>query len=211
MIFVRHGENEANLVERMTFLAPGAPLTEKGFEQARELAGELAGRCVTALYTSPLVRARQTASVLGDSFGVPAIEADGLAELRVPELEGAPLAEGLRALAEPWSRWLDAGELDYRPFPSSESAAEVIGRFQEVLREVGAAHPAAATTNEEDVVLVAHGGILQLCVPLLSVNLPPGHGRDNPLHNCARIATTLAGADRLTCVNWNGVAAGEPA
>jgi phosphohistidine phosphatase len=57
--------------------APGEPdedrrLTEEGLEQARELARRLAAEGVqpTALLTSPLVRARQTAAVLGEALGI---------------------------------------------------------------------------------------------------------------------------------------------
>ena len=57
--------------------APGEPdedrrLTEEGREQARELGRRLAGEGVrpSALLTSPLVRARQTAAVLGEALGV---------------------------------------------------------------------------------------------------------------------------------------------
>jgi phosphohistidine phosphatase SixA len=52
-------------------------LTEEGREQARELARRLAGEGVrpAAILSSPLVRARETAEILGRELGVdPAVE-----------------------------------------------------------------------------------------------------------------------------------------
>jgi len=202
-VFVRHGENEANRRERMTFLAPGASLTDLGFRQAEELADALASLKVAAVYTSPLLRAEQTARVLADRRGLtPAVRA-GLAELVVPELEGAPLAQGLAALGPAWHAWVAAGDLAYRPFPRSESGQEVLARFLAVVAEVAAAHPDAAENAGEDVLVVGHGGLFQLCLPVACANLADRHGQDNPLHNCAAVVTRLVGDD-LVCVEWDG-------
>jgi broad specificity phosphatase PhoE len=204
IVFVRHGENEANKQERMTFLAPGAALTDLGLRQAEELADALSTRAVTAIYTSPLLRAAQTARVLADRRGLePAVRA-GLAELAVPELEGSPLAEGLAALAPAWHAWVVAGDLTFRPFPRSESGAEVLTRFRAVVDGIAEAHPRAAHDDGgEDVLVVGHGGLLQLCLPVACANLGNRYGCDKPLHNCAMVVTRFV-RDDLVCAAWDG-------
>jgi len=199
---VRHGENEANKIERMTFMAPGAPLTDLGLRQAHELAEELAGKRIVAVYSSPLLRAQQTARVLGDRFDLPVTILDGLSELRVPELEGAPLRDGLAALAEPWDRWLHRDQLDFRPFTRSETGREVLTRFEESLRRVRTEYPHVLGSPDEHVALVTHGGTLQLCIPVLAGNLENGHGQATPLHNCAVVQVRVDEQWLMSCVSW---------
>ena len=83
--FLRHGD-AASGGER--------PLTDKGRKQGKTVANALndLGLEVDAIYTSPLVRARQTAEIAGDALGV---------EPRVSDLldSGATLDEIAKLLA----------------------------------------------------------------------------------------------------------------
>jgi broad specificity phosphatase PhoE len=64
----RHGETEYNAQRRFQGHLP-IPLTERGREQARELARVAARREWGALYCSPLARARETAEIVGAAIG----------------------------------------------------------------------------------------------------------------------------------------------
>src|SRR5258708_12309192 len=73
-VLVRHGEASGN--REMRYLgATDAPLTERGQAQARQLASALALYRPAALYTSPLLRARQTAEAVAAVLGL-AVVAD---------------------------------------------------------------------------------------------------------------------------------------
>ena len=73
LIIVRHGQTEWNLkLIRQGHL--DSPLTETGLAQARALGERLALETFTALYSSDLGRAVQTAQLIAASDGVAKIE-----------------------------------------------------------------------------------------------------------------------------------------
>jgi len=76
IIFLRHGESVGNAESRWQGQAD-YPLTERGRDQARALAGRwlAESREFDYILTSPLKRARETADILAEALGVP-IEAD---------------------------------------------------------------------------------------------------------------------------------------
>jgi uncharacterized phosphatase len=61
-IFVRHGQSQANLDGVIAL--EDSPLTKEGAVKARKAARELKKRGITAIVSSPLLRARQTAEVI---------------------------------------------------------------------------------------------------------------------------------------------------
>ena len=96
-------------------VAPGGgaadpPLAPRGLEQARRVVQALAGDAVTALYTSPLARARQTATPLADALGLePVVEPD-IAEFDSADPSYVPIEE-LRAAGDPRWQALARGDL----------------------------------------------------------------------------------------------------
>jgi probable phosphoglycerate mutase len=88
IILVRHGESTANVKDIVTSSLNGSPLTKRGAEQARTVAGEIAKVGAARLLTSPLVRTRQTAMEIGKALGVEPISDYRLREREFGELEG---------------------------------------------------------------------------------------------------------------------------
>ena len=66
---VRHGETEWNRDGRIQGWAD-TPLSERGHEQARELAATLGERSIGAIYSSDLRRAYETAEPLAQRVGL---------------------------------------------------------------------------------------------------------------------------------------------
>ena len=64
IFFIRHGETGGNVAHRHQ--VEKTQLTDRGRKQALEVAGEVAQFEPTHLLTSPLVRAVQTASIIGE-------------------------------------------------------------------------------------------------------------------------------------------------
>src|SRR5450756_2781983 len=88
LIFVRHGETEHNVHGLISSAHPGPGLNANGREQARRLAEELSSLSTDRFYTSPLLRARETANVLVGQRGIVPIISPALRESGVGLLEG---------------------------------------------------------------------------------------------------------------------------
>ena len=86
--FTRHGESEANILREHSNRGFRHPLTAKGREQAAALAQKLANIPVARLFTSPIMRAVQTAEILSATLGVPYEVTDALREYDCGILEG---------------------------------------------------------------------------------------------------------------------------
>lgn len=85
-------------------------LAPRGVEQARRLVQALAAEEVTAVYTSPAARARQTAQPLADTLGLEPVVEPGIAEFDTADPSYVPVEE-LRAAGDPRWEALARGEL----------------------------------------------------------------------------------------------------
>jgi len=94
LILVRHGQIEANIDHRWNGSTDNG-LTGQGLEESRRVAAHLARTRpgVEAVYTSPAVRARSTATLIAAELAVPLIVAPGLAEYAIGILEGESFAD----------------------------------------------------------------------------------------------------------------------
>src|SRR6185369_16537605 len=88
LYFVRHGESEANLLREISNRGTRHGLTAKGREQATALVQALSREAIQHIYTSPLLRAVQTAEILAGRFNVPFQTADALREFDCGFVEG---------------------------------------------------------------------------------------------------------------------------
>src|SRR5918995_6148846 len=87
IILARHGETDWNL-ERRWQGHSDRPLNETGLAQAEELAEELAGEPIAAVYSSDLVRAHETARIVAHRLGLDVVAVPGLRERRFGSWEG---------------------------------------------------------------------------------------------------------------------------
>ena len=105
-VFLRHGETETNrlgLTAGMTDVA----LNTTGRQQARAAASALIGRGITALYSSPLQRALESAHCVADTLDLPIIVVPQLAERNWGALEGKPRELRVREAAPPGGEGLE--------------------------------------------------------------------------------------------------------
>src|SRR4029077_4428252 len=93
LYLVRHGENPANITKEFSYHAVDYPLTPKGVLQAEQTAEYFSSRGVDAIYTSPLLRARQTAEILARRIAVSVYLREEMREINVGSLEGASTPE----------------------------------------------------------------------------------------------------------------------
>ena len=147
---VRHGESTANVRGRVTD-APGShPLTQRGKIQAAAVAEELAHIDVSALLTSPFLRARQTARIIGRRIGLDPEVDDRLAERRFGELAGV--------LAEKWL----ASVLDGKLGRHSERWEDLERRAMGFVRSMGARKGTVVAVTHEGIIRGAIGGVMGL-------------------------------------------------
>ena len=85
----RHAETESWAQGRLCG-ALDVGLSPAGVEQARALGAALADSEPSALYASPLRRARETAALVAEACGLGIVEAPGLAEIDFGELARGP-------------------------------------------------------------------------------------------------------------------------
>ncbi|MBP6996531.1 MAG: MSMEG_4193 family putative phosphomutase [Phycicoccus sp.] len=136
LVLVRHGHSTANADGVLAGWTPDVHLTSTGREQAADVAGQLAGIPVQALYVSPVLRAVQTAQIIGEGLNVAAVEDVGLGECRYGAWTGRSLAE-LRD--EPLWRTVqdDPAHASFPPgdYPS-ESLTEMTDRLMASVRRL---------------------------------------------------------------------------
>jgi broad specificity phosphatase PhoE len=92
LFLVRHGQSAGNAEGRFGGHSP-TPLSDLGFEQARLTAEALAREKITAIYSSDLLRAVQTAEPLSKLVGIPIVTSEAFRERNVGVLEGLTFDE----------------------------------------------------------------------------------------------------------------------
>jgi broad specificity phosphatase PhoE len=145
IVLIRHGESVANAEGRFT-RGPYEPLSPRGREEALARARHIAARFdPVALYSSPFVRALETARLVGRVLGLAPVVVDALREQDFGELRGQPY-EALR-LERRSDRWR------FRP-PGGETLEEVLQRAGPALDAIAERHLGG------EVVVVSHGGVM---------------------------------------------------
>ena len=148
ILFVRHGQTPTTGVE-LYGRKPGVHLSELGLSQAESVAeriSEMNQRGIAAIYSSPLVRTRETATPISNALGIPIKQSRGLIELDVGDWTGRKLNQ-LRKL-KAWST-VQKCPSGFR-FPNGESFVEMQTRISQTVDGFVSEHPGAT------VVAVSH-------------------------------------------------------
>lgn len=150
VILVRHAESTWNADNRWQGQAD-PPLSEAGREQARLVAERLRTQPVSALYSSDLSRALETAAVIGQALGLLARPEPRLREIDLGSWAGLTRQEIAERYPEEFRAWSE-----HKPVRAGggETFLEMQARLEGILREIVAAHPGEA------VAVVTHGGAI---------------------------------------------------
>lgn len=109
IILIRHGECEGN-IKGMFRGRSDFPLNERGLAQARDLARELKSFPIQHIFTSPLLRARQTAEIIACEHGLEIKIEEGLNNIELGRWEGRLMQEIARLYPQEWGLWLNNPE-----------------------------------------------------------------------------------------------------
>lgn len=88
LVLVRHGQSEVNTKGIFSSGREGYPLTDVGREQAGAIAQELKKLNVSKVYSSPVLRAVETATIISTNLGLSFEQDERLAERGFGSLEG---------------------------------------------------------------------------------------------------------------------------
>ncbi|MBS2970603.1 histidine phosphatase family protein [Metabacillus sp. KIGAM252] len=179
---VRHGITEWNIEGR----AQGSsdiPLHEQGLKEAEMLAERLKGEDWDLLYSSPLLRAKQTADFISKKHGgLEVLTDERIRETGGGEIEGTTEAERLDKWGTGW-RELDLGR---------EQSRQVTKRGVEFVEEILKKHPG------KNILMVTHGSFIRH----LLQELTPVNEEREPLKNTS-ITHLLIEDSKWSCGLYN--------
>lgn len=153
LYLVRHGQTEYSRENRFCGTT-NPPLTDVGQAMADAFANAYAATPWDAIYTSPMLRARQTVAPLERRTGVTATVEDGLAEIAYGEWERLTVDEVKARSPEAYEYW--AEDVASRGAPGGETAFHVAARAMRAVEAIRTRH----TTG--NVLLVSHKATLRI-------------------------------------------------
>lgn len=149
LYLVRHAESTWNAEDRVQGQAD-PPLSERGRQQAAQLAARFRGEGIAGMYASPLHRARQTAEPIADALGLSVRIDERLKEHNMGLFTGLVWTDIAVRFPEFAATWMEQ-PLD---MPGGEKHLAFRARAVSALQDIVARHPSSK------VVVVSHGGIL---------------------------------------------------
>lgn len=199
LYFVRHGQSEANVQRVISNRELPHPLTELGRQQAEALARSLAQVPLAAIYSSPIMRAAQTAHIVAATRGLPVEFADALREPDCGILEGRSDEEAWAEHGRVVYDWVMERRFDSR-IEGGESFHDLRARFVPFVDRLIAEHG----STDHNILLITHGSLLYLMLPLVLSNIDPASVREYPMPNTGVILAEKQ-ANSLICLEWCGV------
>jgi broad specificity phosphatase PhoE len=154
IFLVRHAESTWNRLKKIQGRRD-PQLSPYGKKEAKLLGRRFKGLAFDAIYSSPLLRAHQTAEITVDH---------GLTEICLGDWEGKTLNQIRKKYGEAFDRWA------VRPtrirIPHGEDFKAFVGRVRRTLRKIERKHP------DGNVLVVCHGGVISTYATIV-LNLPP--------------------------------------
>jgi len=175
ILLIRHGETDWNAQGRIQGHLE-VPLNTRGLRQADALAQRLAGGSFAAVYSSDLMRARQTAEAVADVCGLSVQLDKRLREWDLGILAGMSITAALQEQPETFRIYRE--RIVDRSIPGGESIRQRFARVTESIEEIACAY------RGETLVVVSHGGPLGDCYRR-ALDIDPGKRIRIDLFNAA--------------------------
>ncbi len=158
LFLVRHGATTLSAEDRFAG-ATNVDLSDEGRRQASGLAERLADQPIAEVYSSPMKRTIETASILAAPHGRQPQLRDGLREISHGRWEGMTRSEVESRFAGEYAEW-EADPFTFAP-EGGESGVNVLARALPVVREIIIAH------RDETVLVVSHKATIRLVLASL--------------------------------------------
>jgi broad specificity phosphatase PhoE len=194
IVLVRHGATDWNLEGRCQG-ATDRPLSEVGVRQAEQIAATLGCESVNAIYSSALLRARQTAQLISEPHRLGVTIEEDIRELDQGALEGLTFTEIRQNYPGFIERWRsEPAEIQV---PGGERLIDVAKRAWEGLHRIARRHQTAET-----VVVVSHNfAILGIVCRITGTHL--NQYRTFHLDPCGVTRINHSGSERWTLTQIN--------
>ena len=188
LYLARHGESDWNAANRFQGQSD-RPLTELGRRQAEALAEKLESHAaLTAIYSSPLARAFETASIVGARLGLQPTPVDDLREVDVGGWSGLSRSEVEARYPDAFRRWLDGGE----GWEDGETYADMATRVLDALRRIAGSH------TDAEVLVVSHGGPIRAIHAVAAGIDVHAYRRLNRVEGNADVSRVAVEGDRIS-------------
>jgi probable phosphoglycerate mutase len=174
---VRHGETEWNRVRRFQGRID-LPLNQEGRKQVRALAVALKNKPLMAIYTSPLIRASETACLIKVFHpSVPIFEEKGFIEMDLGEYDGMKVQDWAEQYPDIQKVWNENPALV--KMPGGESLKEVQDRAKKTLERIIRIH------SPDDTILISSHNFVNLTILCDLLKLPLDRFRELRQENAA--------------------------
>ena len=158
LYLVRHGATQLTAEDRFSGAA-NVYLSDEGRDQVEHLARRLADDNISAIYSSPLDRTIETASILAKTHNLSPTPYDELREISHGHWEGLTRKEVEERFLEEYTAW-ESDPFTFAP-QGGESGISVLARALPVIREIVVNH------TDKNVVVVSHKATLRLILSSL--------------------------------------------
>lgn len=148
IIFLRHGQAENNVKRVLSGRTAGVPLTDVGVNQAELCAEFLEKMNISAIYSSPIQRAKHTADIVGTRLSLDVVDDDRLIELDMGKFTGMQYDDIVTSHGNVFMKFY-SGELEIA-HNGVETFAQVKKRVLSMVDDIIKTHPG------ENVLLVSH-------------------------------------------------------
>ena len=148
IIFLRHGQAENNTKKILAGRSPNVNLTQTGLEQAEQAGEMLKSLNISAIYTSPIDRALQTAQIVSKHCGLEAVTDDRLIELDMGKFTMMPYNEIFEKYGNVFLKFYQGSD------EVSENGVETFSQVQKRVTEM--VDSVLNKHKDENVVLVTH-------------------------------------------------------
>lgn len=146
--FIRHAEAMGNINE--TFQGrTDAGVTEKGYKQLNALSVRMKDIHLDKIYTSPLMRTRETAKAVNKYHNLDIIINDSLIEINGGQWENKKWADIPKLFPEQYNAW--AKKMQDFNVPDGESMHDVYGRMIDAVNDI------LSQSKGKSVAVVSHG------------------------------------------------------
>lgn len=158
LYLIRHGATEHNLAKppRLQGSGVNGPLSETGREEARRVARALAVRKLAAVYSSPMLRAMQTAKAIAKTQELKVTTVDSFVEINVGNWENRSWDEIEQTEPEAYANF--KSNPAKHGYPGGETLVDVINRVEPTLEELLQTHVG------KEIAVVAHSMVNRVLV-----------------------------------------------
>jgi broad specificity phosphatase PhoE len=162
------------------------------------LAEKLRDTPVAAIFSSPVLRARQTTEILSTAFGIPYQVTEALREYDCGILEEKGDEESWRSHRQYFEDWILRRNYTSKP-KEGESYLDIQNRFVPFIDELVSAN----SHGDRQILLIGHGGLFLLMLPVVLNNIDHSFATRHGIGNVEYVLAEY-GTRGLVCMRWGG-------